>query len=246
MAEKKFERSFIITSLILSAALLIYFFGIINPYISRRKEISAEIEKKSGELELFRKEKGGITSSELIESLEASQEDYRKKIAFLKEHLGKFDITLPAQVNQKGLFFKEKAYQSERRLREEAEAKKVILPVSLGFDQDVPKEKDAEILLWELAAMEKVVGALIASGMDNLVSVRLNTPKEHIEGEIPYTSFPMEIRCQGETAALLEFLHSLTQATWPLVIEKMEIQKISQKNKEILDINLTIQGIQLK
>lgn len=246
MAEKKFEKSFLIVPLVLAVVLAGYFFIVVKPYLSRRREIAAEIEQKAKELELFRKEKRGATSLELIESLEAGKEDYRKKIVFLKEYLGVFDVPLPLEATQKGLFFKEKAYQAERRLREEAKAKGVILPVSLGFDKGVPKDEETEKLLCELAVMNKVVEILIESGMEALVSLNLEPAVEQTEAAITYTTVPIKIKCRGRTLPLLNFVHNLTRVNLPLIIEKMDVRKTSQKDKDKLDINLTIQGICLK
>ncbi len=246
MPEKKFEKSFLIVPLILAVVFAGYFFIVVKPYLSRRREISAEIEQKAKELESFRKEKRGTTSLELIESLEAVKEDYQKKIVFLKEYLGVFDVPLPLEVTQKGLFFKEKAYQAERRLREEAEVKGVILPASLGFDKDVPKDEETEKLLCELAVMNEVVEILIESGMEVLVSLNLEPAVEKTEVGIVYTTIPIKIKCRGRTLPLLDFVHNLTWANLPLIIEKMDVQKTSQKDKDKLDINFTIQGICLQ
>ena len=246
MAKKKFEMSFLIVPLVLAVVLTGYFFIAVKPYLSGRREISAEIGQKVKELELFRKEKRGITSLELIESLEAATKDYQKKMVFLKEYLGTFDVFLPLEVTQKGLFFKEKAYQTERGLREQAKAKDVTLPVSLGFDKDIPKEEEAEKLLCKLAVMNKVVEILIESGMDALISLNFEPYAEKTEAGIAYTIIPVKIKCRGRTLSLLNFVHNLTRAKLPLIIEKMDVKKASQKDKEKLDVNFTIQGICLQ
>ena len=246
MAEKKFEKSFLIVPLILTVVLAGYFFIVVKPYLSRRREISVEIEQKAKELELFRKEKRGATSLELIESLETAKDDYRGKIVFLKESLGVFDVPLPPEGTQKGLFFKEKAYQTERGLREEAESKGVILPASLGFDKGVPKDEETEKLLCELAVMNEVVEILIESGMESLVSLNLEPAVEKTETGIAYTIIPIKIKCRGRTLSLLNFVHNLTRVNLPLIIEKMDVRKTSHKNGDKLDINLTVQGICLQ
>ena len=246
MSEKKFEKSFLIVPLILTVVLAGYFFIVVKPYLSTRREISAEIEQKAKELELFRKEKRGASSLELIESLETARDDYRKKIVFLKEYLGVFDAPLPLEGTQKGLFFKEKAYQTERELRERAKAKDVILPASLGFDKGVPKDEETEKLLCELAVMNEVVEILIESGMESLVSLNLEPAVKKTETGIVYTTIPIKIKCRGRTLSLLNFVHNLTRVNLPLIIEKMDVRKTSHKNGDKLDINFTIQGICLQ
>jgi len=247
MAKKKFDRSLLIVFVILIVGFVISYFGFVGPYLSRRKEIKVEINQKTQELELFREEKGGVTSLELIESLKADQKDYQNKIASLKEYFGDFEIDLPPEVTQKGLFFTEKVYQSERRLREKAEDKKVILPATLGFDKGVPKEEEAERLLWELAAIEKVVETLIESRMDSLVSLDLKPIEKCSEAGLDYTCVPIEIKCQGNTRSLLNFVHSLSRANFPLIIEKMDVKEQSQTGKkEKIEVDLTIQGVYLQ
>ncbi len=246
MAKNKFDSSLLIVIAIMIVVMTVYFLGLVRPYLSKRKKIVKEINQKIDELELFRKEKGGVTSQELIDSLRADQDDYRKKIEFLKKYLGDFKVAFPSGVTQKGLFFKEQAYQSERRLRENAENKGMVLPDFLGFDKGVPKEENAELLLWELMAVEKIVGTLIESGIASLSSLNIRTVEERTQSEVIYDVIPVEIKCQGRTQPLLKFVYDLSRADYPLIIEKADIQKAMSTGKDNLEINLTIDGIRLK
>lgn len=93
--------------------------------------------------------------------------------------------------------FKIAFFEARERLTKKAEENKVSLPADLGIGETIAATENAEIQLWRLAAVSRLLDAVIESGIKNVIEIRPLEPRIYPLNAPEYSAmheYPMLIR----------------------------------------------------
>ncbi len=204
----------------------------------RKKEhiVERQYTSKSSELRKHLSGKEGPPSKRIIEVLEEGNKRLKKEYELVKKRLAfEQSIQIPTSGNPV-LFFQQRLVTVREQMCKLSNKSGVEIPLSLGFSDEMPDEKQVPALLRQLKVTEDILKLGINS---NLLSINSLTFGE-ISNKSYFEEVPIELTVSGNLMAITQFLYNAQNASELYVIEKISI---TSKEANMLSLELLINTI---
>lgn len=143
-----------------------------------------------------------------------------------------------AALNPEGrIDFKVALFDSRIRLQARARSRDVKVPDDLGMPEDVSSDKNADILLWQLAATVRLMETAIDNPLPEVVRVQALDPfvlePVSTEGEV-LREFPVDLTVTSRLDPLVTFTRFVQQSRTPFMLRRFSIEKVAPDTEELV------------
>jgi hypothetical protein len=162
-------------------------------------------------------------------------EQYLKKCLQNYQTLGDFIdpmiLRLPASAQEPGLFYLERLHTVEKKLQRQAALKKINLPKTLGFSEEIPRLEEVEILLRQIEMVDVLSAKLMEGNLSEIYLIKPLKSIERVDSETEkpfYCEIPVQIGFISDTESLIRFLYEIKNLSPVIYVEDLEVKSLEE------------------
>lgn len=155
----------IILIILLAVAVLLYGYGKRSLAV-----LSEDLNKQEEAIKKYKQEAEISPDADAISKLEKDSAQSEKELKKAKSIFDSKGTELPADVSDKGIYFFESLYATNKLLERKATTKRMVAP-PVNFSVDIPKETDIPYLLKQIEMIEQAMGIIIDGGNCEIESI---------------------------------------------------------------------------
>ncbi len=181
-----------------------------------------------------------MPSEQTIAAQKAVLDEARGKVTSLKSYCCLPPREMPADVEEYGVYFKERLYLSEKGLATEAKKKNATLPPDLGFDKELPDPQQVPFMLMQLEFVEALLQQFLQSNVQEIVLLELEESGTMLDGgeeEMPCKNITVKVSMNCSLASLKKALYEIGTMNPFVVVEGL---KVKQLKTGVLETHLLI------
>jgi hypothetical protein len=200
----------------------------------------AQVVMDSAQIKNYYGDGFAMPSQETIAAQKALLEDARTKITSIISYSCLPMLEIPADVQEYGVYFKERLYLTEKGLTAEAKNMNATLPEDLGFADNLPNESQVPFMIMQLEFVEALVRHCLQSNVKEIVLLELEdsgTLADANEENMPCRNITVKVSMNCSLTSLKKALYEIGNMNPFVVVEGL---KVTQHKTGILETHLLI------
>ena len=227
------KKIFIISIILLAAAVALYGHGKRTMII-----LSEDLNRQEEDIKKYKQEAELSPGSEAIAELKKESVQSEKELKKAKSVFDSKVTELPADVSDKGIYFFESLYATNKLLERKATAKRMVAP-PVNFSVDIPEETDIPYLLKQIEMIEQVMSIVIDGGNCEIESIA-PIPLDMENKVLDFIKISMQATMYIEANALVRALSEISSHIPLYIVEELSVKSV-ETNK--LKVNFTVSRI---
>ncbi|MBN1493629.1 MAG: hypothetical protein JW938_05720 [Candidatus Omnitrophica bacterium] len=181
-----------------------------------------------------------MPSKEVIDAQRGVLEEARTKISSIMSYSCMPMIAMPSDVQEYGVYFKERLYLTEKNLFAEAKRLNATLPEDVGFDDELPNEAQVPFMLMQLEFVENVLMHVLQSEVKEIILIEFEESGpmyDAAENKMPCKNITVKISMNCPLAALKKVLYEIGNMNPFVVVEGLKARQI---RTDILEVHMLV------
>lgn len=200
--------------------------------------LTKDLHKQEQAIEKYQKEAQMSPGPEAINKLEEANKLGEKDLKKARSIFDSQGKDLPIEVSDKGIYFFESLYATNKLLERKATAKKMVLP-SINFSVEIPQETDIPFLLKQIEMIEQVTGIIIDIGNCEIESVA-PVPLDINTKILDFNKLRMQATVKIDANSFIKVISELNNHLPLYLIEELSVKSLEDGR---LRVNLIISRI---
>lgn len=204
------------------------------------KKIEEEIKTKYSQINTYEKNKEEAPSPELIARLTREKEYLNRKFSFFMNNFSTTYPVVPEFTLYPSVEYKEYLYFSQDKLYKQAERRKVLLPLSLGFQTTglIPPEQIPSLTL-QFEVVKDLLNLIINSGVTVVETITPGT----LEQVAFYQVLPLKLSIRGTGNEIVRFLKYIENPSSYFLLKNFSITK---ENEGLFKVSAGLNAVIIK
>ena len=216
--------------------------------LSNSGELEKEVKRKERELKRYQAQGDKQTppTREAFILLQKINEKLKMDLKELEKLMAQPSPELPEGTTIDGLVFREKLFTIDKDLHLLAEDKKVLIPQTLGFPEELPDTARVPLVIYQLLTINQVARLFIEEGSSKLSVIKpleLIEHKETAPDRLLFRELPIQIGVECSSETLMSALVRLRNSQQMWVVREVQIKS---KDSETIQVNLIISSFYLE
>lgn len=228
---------------------LIFFCGVVplialgfgaNKIVGVVDGLESDVASGRGQVQSYYQKGFDVPTKETIEEQLNLLTDAKTTIDSLTSYSCFTRMEMPADVAEKGVYFKEQLYLAQKEFNGLAQSNAMIIPESFGFDDRLPSEDEAVFLMMKLEMIRAIFYSMVNSKIPfvGLVEfVESHIVRNDKEEQMPCRNISVKIGLRGSLMQLKTLLYEIGNMNPFVIVEGMQVK---QAKKDELDVVLLV------